>query len=170
MTACDTQRSLRSPLGCCHVSHGVSSCWSELPLLEMTSTTSSRRSLRCLTPCCPTLFGGPLLFAVVLAASGWAVGIALTAALRDDVNTRPLAIISLAIPCVVYFWFVEPFGFAHAGFTLMVVGYAVSREMRRMYASIVYELPLTDARPGSRLQKSAVLLSPISFQRGWMHY
>ena len=82
------------------------------------------------------LFGGPLLFAVVLAASGWAVGIALTAALRDDVNTRPLAIISLAIPCVVYFWFVEPFGFAHTGFTLMVVGYAISREMRRMYASL----------------------------------
>ena len=82
------------------------------------------------------LFGGPLLFAVVLAASGWAVGIALTATLRDDANTRPLAIISLAIPCVVYFWFVEPFGFAHAGFTLMVVGYAVSREMRRVYASL----------------------------------
>lgn len=83
------------------------------------------------------LFGGPLLFAVVLAASGWAVGIALTAALRDDVNTRPLAIISLSIPCVVYFWFVEPFGFAHAGFTLMVVGYAISREMRRVYALTV---------------------------------
>ena len=81
------------------------------------------------------LFGGPLVFAVILAASGWAVGIALTAALRDDANTRPLAIISLAIPCVVYFWFVEPFGFAHAGFTLMVVGYAISREMRRAYAS-----------------------------------
>ena len=81
------------------------------------------------------LFGGPLLFAVVLAASGWAVGIAVTAALRDDVHMRPLAIISLAIPCVVYFWFVEPFGFAHAGFTLMVVGYAISREMRRISAS-----------------------------------
>ena len=81
------------------------------------------------------LFGGPLLFAVVLAATGWAVGIAVTAALRNDVNTRPLAIISLAIPCVVYFWFVEPFGFAHAGFTLMVVGYAISREMRRISAS-----------------------------------
>ena len=98
------------------------------------------------------LFGGPLLFAVVLAASGWAVGIAVTAALRDDVNTRPLAIISLAIPCVVYFWFVEPFGFAHAGFTLMVVGYAVSREMRRMYASLGGN-PASDTRlahaPGS---------------------
>lgn len=82
------------------------------------------------------LFGGPLLFAVVLAASSWAVGIALTAALRDDANARPLAMISLAIPCVVYFWFVEPFGFAHAGFTLMVVGYAISREMRRVYASL----------------------------------
>ena len=81
------------------------------------------------------LFGGPLLFAVVLAATGWAVGIAVTAALRNDVNTRPLAIISLSIPCVGYFWFVEPFGFAHAGFTLMVVGYAISREMRRMSAS-----------------------------------
>ena len=81
------------------------------------------------------LFGGPLLFAVVLAATGWAVGIAVTAALRDDANTRPLAIISLSIPCVVYFWFVEPFGFAHAGFTLMVVGYAISREMRRISAS-----------------------------------
>ena len=98
------------------------------------------------------LFGGPLLFAVVLAASGLAVGIALTAALRDDVNTRPLAIISLAIPCVVYFWFVEPFGFAHAGFTLMVVGYAISREMRRMYSSLGGN-PASDTRlahaPGS---------------------
>ncbi len=98
------------------------------------------------------LFGGPLLFAVVLAASGWAVGIALMAALRNDVNTRPLAIISLAIPCVVYFWFVEPFGFAHAGFTLMVVGHAVSREMRRMYASLGGN-PASDTRlahaPGS---------------------
>ena len=81
------------------------------------------------------LFGGPLLFAVVLAATGWAVGIAVTAALRDDVHMRPLAIVSLAVPCVVYFWFVEPFGFAHAGFTLMVVGYAISREMRRISAS-----------------------------------
>ena len=108
------------------------------------------------------LFGGPLLFAVVLAASGWAVGIAVTAALRDDANTRPLAIISLAIPCVVYFWFVEPFGFAHAGFTLMVVGYAVSREMRRMYASTVYD-SVTDARPAP-MQKSAVLLSPTLFK------
>lgn len=104
------------------------------------------------------LFGGPLVFAVVLAASGWAVGIALTAALRDDVNTRPLALISLAIPCVVYFWFVEPFGFAHAGFTLMVVGYAISREMRCMYALTVCD-PATDAPPAP-MQKFTVLLSP----------
>ena len=100
------------------------------------------------------LFGGPLLFAVVLAATGWAVGIAVTAALRDDANTRPLAIISLSIPCVVYFWFVEPFGFAHAGFTLMVVGYAISREMRRMSASpgdaSVSDIPdASTQKPGS---------------------
>ena len=77
------------------------------------------------------IFGGPLVFAVVLVGTIWAVGTAVTAALRDDAGMRPLAMVTLAIPCAVYFWFVEPFGFGHAGLTLMVVGYAISREMRR---------------------------------------
>lgn len=79
-----------------------------------------------------SIFGGPLIFAVVLVGAGWAVGTAVVAALRDDTAMRPLAMVTLAIPCAVYFWFVEPFGFSHAGLTLMVVGYAVSREMRRV--------------------------------------
>ena len=112
------------------------------------------------------LFGGPLLFAVVLAATGWAVGIAVTAALRDDANTRPLAIISLSIPCVVYFWFVEPFGFAHAGFTLMVVGYAISREMRRMSASpgdaSVSDIPdASTQKPGSLASSQLTRLDAV---------
>ena len=99
-----------------------------------------------------SIFGGPLIFAVVLVGAGWAVGTALVAALREDTTMRPLTLIMLAIPCAVYFWFVEPFGFSHAGLTLMVVGYAVSREMRRR--ANLHDGAQLSAMPADHVQKS----------------
>lgn len=107
------------------------------------------------------IFGGPLVFAVVLVGTIWAVGTAVTAALRDDVGMRPLAMDTLAIPCAVYFWFVEPFGFGHAGLTLMVVGYAISREMRRKAA--LHDGALSSAMPTEYAPKSASAIAlPLS--------
>ena len=107
------------------------------------------------------IFGGPLVFAVVLVGTIWAVGTAVTAALRDDVGMRPLLMVTLAIPCAVYFWFVEPFGFGHAGLTLMVVGYAISREMRRKAG--LHDGALSSAIPTEYAPKSeSAIALPLS--------
>ena len=45
---------------------------------------------------------------------------------------NPAIPLVLAWPYIGLFWFTAPLGFAHAAFTLAVVGYAISREMRRI--------------------------------------
>lgn len=77
------------------------------------------------------VFGGAGMVAVALGATVLTALAALFAASRDIPALKPLPIILLVVPCVVYFWFVETYGFTHVGFTLMVVGYVISREMRR---------------------------------------
>lgn len=77
------------------------------------------------------VFGGTGMIAVALGVTGLIALAALFAASRNIPALKPLPIILLAMPCVVYFWFVETYGFTHVGFTLMVIGYVISREMRR---------------------------------------
>ena len=78
------------------------------------------------------VFGGTVVFAVALALTVLIALVALFAVSRDFPAFVPTTVIAMVLPCVVYFWFVEPFGFTHVGFTLMVVGYVISRETRRM--------------------------------------
>ena len=78
------------------------------------------------------VFGGTVVFAAALGLTVLITLGALFAASREIPAFVPTTVIAVVLPCVVYFWFVEPFGFTHVGFTLMVVGYVISRETRRM--------------------------------------
>ena len=79
------------------------------------------------------VFGGTLVLAAALA---YTVAVALMAvrfAVSEVRRVDPLRVMALAVPAIVLFWFVEPFGFAHLGFTTMLVGYGISSEMGRRW-------------------------------------
>ena len=79
------------------------------------------------------ILGGPLALAVATGAAIATVAVSLILAGRQrDLNSLLVLCLSLIIPCVVYWWFAQPFGFAHLGFTLVVGGYAISKETRRL--------------------------------------
>ena len=56
---------------------------------------------------------------------------------------NPAIPLVLAWPYIGLFWFTTPLGFAHAAFTIAVVGYAISREMRRIESEGAFETATT---------------------------
>ena len=72
------------------------------------------------------VFGTALLLTVLL----WAV--LLRSAFRQLKPLKPFWLALVLVPCVVYLAYSEPLGHAHIVFGLMGIGYAISKEMRRV--------------------------------------
>lgn len=108
-------------------------------------------------------FGGTTF--LILAAA-----VAFVASLTALILTRfapssfnPSIPLVLASPYVALFWFTTPLGFAHAAFTLAVVRYAISREMRRIGSEGAFgPTNAMDTTTGSRphFRLSVLTLSP----------
>lgn len=79
----------------------------------------------------PQFFGGIGTFAAVLVATTILTIASLRLALRRATRPKPIWLAALLIPCAVYFAYSEPVGHSHIVFSLMAVGYAISKEMRR---------------------------------------
>lgn len=77
-------------------------------------------------------FGGImfLILAATIAFVASLTALILTRVQRTSFN--PSIPLVLAWPYIGLFWFTTPLGFAHVAFTLAVVGYAISRETRRI--------------------------------------
>ena len=71
-----------------------------------------------------------LIASITVAFVASLTALLLTRFMRLSFN--PATPLVLAWPYIGLFWFTAPLGFAHAAFTLAVVGYAISREMRRI--------------------------------------
>ena len=80
-----------------------------------------------------TIFGGPTALATATGSAIAVAAVSLIIANRMPHRTKWLPLcFTLIIPSATYFWFAQPFGFAHIGFTVIVAGYAVTKESRRL--------------------------------------
>lgn len=78
------------------------------------------------------IFGGPIPLAIAAGSAVAVVAASLILANRMRQGTKWLSLcLILTIPCATYFWFAQPFGFAHIGFTAIIAGYAITKESRR---------------------------------------
>lgn len=89
-------------------------------------------------------FGGIAVFGSVLVLTVLVLAGIVNQSLRRSVRFKSGFLGLLLIPCVVYFAYSEPLGHAHIVFVLMAVGYAISKEMRRL--DLREFVPLKDVR------------------------
>ena len=96
-----------------------------------------------------TIFGGQIALAI---ATGSAVAVAAAFLIIANwmphaTKWLPLCLIG-SIPAATYFWFAQPFGFAHIGFMSIVAGYAITKEYRRLRQLPAHSVEtVTPARP-----------------------
>ena len=79
-----------------------------------------------------SLFGGKMLTVI---SAAWALIVVLTALVLAGYRcppVNPFLVISLALPYLCVFWFTEAMGWFHMTLAIAVIGYAISREFRRI--------------------------------------
>ena len=118
-------------------------------------------------------FGGHMewssLSASLLADTWLSVGallLAITAIIAAWILTRferailhPALVLALAIPAVGLFWVATPMGYVHLAATVPIVGYAISREVRRIEAIS----KVTQSRPlGEKAQATVIAVVAVA--------
>jgi len=78
------------------------------------------------------LFGGKILTLISAAWAVAAVSAALICAGLRRPPIKPFYLISLAIPYLCVFWFTEAMGWFHMALAIATIGFAISREVRRI--------------------------------------
>ena len=95
------------------------------------------------------IYGGQTALAIATGSAIAAAAASLAIASQTHHHTKwlPLCLIG-TIPSATYFWFAQPLGFAHIGFTAIVAGYAITKEYRRLHHLPAHTVePVTPTRP-----------------------